>query len=61
MLIAAGFQVPAMPSFEVAGSAGAAEFWHSGPIASKVGVICVDIVTFNVVAMAHDPPVGVNV
>ena len=50
-----------MPSFEVAGSAGAAEFWHSGPIASKVGVICVDIVTFNVVATAHDPPVGVNV
>ena len=29
VLIVAGLQVPAMPLFDVDGSVGAAEFWHS--------------------------------
>ena len=38
VLMVAGAQVPVMPFNEVPGSAGAAEFWQSGPIAVNVGV-----------------------
>ena len=34
-----GFQDPAIPSFDVAGSDGAVEPWHRGPIVLKVGII----------------------
>ena len=38
VLMVAGLQVPVMPFNEVPGSAGAAEFWQSGPISVNVGV-----------------------
>ena len=39
VLIAAGAQVPVIPSIEAAGSEGAGVFWQIGPIAANVGVI----------------------
>jgi hypothetical protein len=39
VLIAAGFHVPVIPLTDVAGNAGATEFWQNGPIAVKVGTI----------------------
>jgi hypothetical protein len=50
-----------MFSIDVAGKTGAAEFWHKGPMAAKVGVICVAIVTLSVAVVPHCPPAGVNV
>jgi hypothetical protein len=38
---------------ELAGSAGAVEFWHSGPICVNVGVIEVVITTSIVAGAAH--------
>jgi hypothetical protein len=38
VVMLAGFQVPAIPSFDVGGSAGGVEFWQSGPMALNVGV-----------------------
>ena len=61
MLIVAGLQVPVIPLVEVPGSAGAAEFRQSGPIAAKVGVIWVATVTLKVVVVPHPPALGVNV
>ena len=40
VLIVAGLHVPVIPFVEVVGSAGAVEFWQSGPMALNVGVIC---------------------
>ena len=57
----AGFQVPVMPLVEVAGKAGAVEFWHSGPIWVKVGVMLLVTTMLIVVEAAHCPPFGVNV
>ena len=34
-----GLQVPVMPSSDTNGNNGGSEFWHSGPICVKVGVI----------------------
>ncbi len=45
----AGFQVPVMPSSEVAGNAGAVLFWQSGPIWAKVGVIS-SVITISISA-----------
>ena len=61
MFIVAGLHVPFTPLLDVAGRVGAAEFWHSGPIALNAGVSCAVIVMLNVVVVAHCPPAGVNV
>ena len=36
----AGLHVPVIPLVDVVGKAGAVLFWHKGPIAANVGVIC---------------------
>jgi hypothetical protein len=46
---------------DVVGNVGALEFWHSGPIAVNVGVICGSIVMLNVAVIAHCPADGVKV
>ena len=61
MLIVAGLHVPVMPLVEVAGNVGAVLFWHSGPIAVNVGVICGSMVMLSVAMIAHSPLAGVNV
>lgn len=61
VLMVAGLHVPVMPLVDVAGNDGAVEFWHSGPIAANVGVICGLMVTLNVAVVAHCPAPGVNV
>ena len=38
VLITAGLHVPVTPLLEVPGNAGAAAFWHSGPICVNTGV-----------------------
>ena len=38
VLMLAGLHVPVIPSFEVAGNGGGAEFRQSGPMPSNVGV-----------------------
>ena len=48
VLMVAGLHVPGMPLFEVAGSAGGALFWQSGPMAVNVGVTCGSIVMLKV-------------
>jgi hypothetical protein len=46
---------------EVNGNSGGTEFWHKGPMAAKVGVIC-GLTTMPMVAVvAHTPAVGVKV
>ena len=49
----AGFQVPLIPLFDTAGSDGAVELMHRGPIAVNTAVICVAMVTESVAAAAH--------
>ena len=61
VLIVAGLHVPVIPLVEVVGSAGAVEFWQSGPIAVNAGVICGLMVIGNVAMMAHCPADGVKV
>ena len=61
VLIVAGLHVPGIPLFDVAGRAGAVLFWHSGPIAVKVGVICGSTVMLSVAVIAHWPADGVKV
>jgi hypothetical protein len=46
---------------EVAGSAGAVEFWQSGPICVKVGVGAVVITIAIVAVVPHCPAAGVKV
>ena len=53
VLIVAGLQVPVIPLVEVVGSAGAALFWHSGPMAANAGVMLVVISTSRVAGIAH--------
>jgi hypothetical protein len=51
-----------MPSFEVAGSAGAVAFWHTElVIVGKVGARLVTIVMFTETGPAQEPADGVNV
>ena len=50
-----------MPFAEVAGSAGAALFWHSGPICVSVGVTCDVTLMLKVATDAHCPADGVKV
>jgi len=61
VLIVAGLHVPVMPLFDVAGNAGAPEFWQSGPIAVNVGVTGALITIVMVVLVPHCPLLGVNV
>ena len=61
MLIVAGFQVPVMPLAETAGSAGAVEFWQSGPIDAKVGTVSGLTVMFKLAVVAHWPAAGLKV
>jgi hypothetical protein len=60
VLIIAGFQVPVIPLFEVVGNIGAVVFWHKGPIAVKVGTICVVTYISIVVFVPHWFAVGVK-
>jgi len=55
VLIVAGNQVPVMVGVlvELVESVGAVLFWHSGPIAAKVGVMLLVIVISIVEATAH--------
>ena len=50
-----------MPLLDEAGKAGADEFWQSGPICVKVGVMLLVTTMLIVVVAAHCPPFGVNV
>jgi hypothetical protein len=61
VLMVAGLHVPVIPLFDVVGSDGAVLFWHSGPIAVNVGVICGLMVILRVAVVAHCPADGVNV
>ena len=61
VLIVAGLHVPVIPFVEVVGSAGAVEFWQSGPIVLNVGVINGLMVIVNVPCVAHCPAAGVKV
>ena len=62
VFIMAGFHVPLMPLFELAGNDGAVLFWHNGPMAVKVGVVTLVLtVIVSVAVEAHCPAVGVNV
>ena len=61
MLIVAGLQVPVIELLEVAGRAGAIEFWHSGPICVKVGVTFAVIAIIIDAVVAHWPADGVKV
>jgi len=55
VLIIAGDHVPVMAGVlvELVESVGAALFWHSGPIAAKVGVMLLVIVISSVAVTAH--------
>ena len=53
VLIVAGDHVPVIPLADVKGKAGAALFWHSGPIGAKVGVMLLVIVISSVTTLAH--------
>jgi len=63
VLIVAGFQVPVIAGVlvELAGSNGAGLFWHSCPIAAKVGVTRAVVSIVNVVDVAQELPDGVKV
>ena len=57
----AGLHIPVMLLFDVAGSAGAVEFWHNDAICVKVGVMAVLMLMSIVVVVAHCPALGVKV
>ena len=61
VLITAGLHVPVILLFDVPGSDGVTEFWHSGPIAVNVGVTWLVITISIVTGVAHCPPFGVKV
>ena len=62
VLIDDGFHVPVIPSSDTNGKVGGIEFWHSGPIWVKVGVIWVVMIIDIVVTIAHcDGSLGVKV
>jgi hypothetical protein len=60
VFIVAGVQVPVTPLLLVTGSAGAVEFWHSGPICVNAGVTLV-LITMSIVTVAAHDTDGVNV
>ena len=53
VLMTAGFHVPVIPSMEVAGKAGGAEFWQRGPMPANVGVTSAVMVMEMEVATPH--------
>jgi len=55
-----GLHVPAMLLFDVAGSIGAVEFWHTDAICVKVGIMAVLMVMSIVAVVAHCPALGVK-
>jgi hypothetical protein len=60
VLMLAGLQVPVIPSFDVAGSAGAVAFWqYEAAIVGKVGVRLATILMFNETG-GEQLEVGVN-
>src|SRR6478672_12490108 len=61
VLMVKGFHVPVILLFDVVGSDGAADPWHSGPICVNVGVTWFEITTSIVVVEPHCPAEGVNV
>jgi hypothetical protein len=62
VLMLAGFHVPAIPSFDVEGSAGAAAFWqYEFAMVGKVAVIVPTIVIFTETGGEQLPADGVNV
>ena len=63
MLMLAGLHVPAIPSFDVVGSAGAVAFWqYEVAIVGKVGEMLLTMVTFKEADVAQLPGAdGVNV
>jgi len=57
----AGLHVPAIPSFDVAGSGGAVVFrQYESAIVGKVGEMLLTIVTFKETGVAQLPADGVN-
>jgi RNase P/RNase MRP subunit p29 len=61
-LILAGLQVPAIPSFDTSGSAGAAAFWqYEFAMVGKVGETTSTIVIFKEAGVEQLPADGVNV
>ena len=60
VLMAAGLQVPAIPSEDAAGNAGAVAFWQSGPMRAKVGVMLDATTMFILAVEAHCPKSGVK-
>ncbi len=61
VFIVAGLHVPVILLFDVVGSDGAVEFWHSGPTCVNVGVTVPLMVMFIVAVVAQPDDVGVNV
>jgi len=61
VLIIAGLHVPVIPLVDVDTKAGAALFWHNGPICVKTGVTSGVIVMSIETTEAHCPPLGVKV
>ena len=61
VLIVAGFHEPVIPLFDVAGNAGAVEFWHNGPICVNTGMMDALMVISIVVGAPHCPAFGVKV
>ena len=58
----AGLQVPAIPSLDVGGSAGAVVFWqYELAIVVKVGDMLPTMVTFKETGVAQLPADGVNI
>jgi hypothetical protein len=59
----AGLQKPVTAGLlvELAGRAGGVEFWQSGPIGLKVGIISSVTTISMVTALAHWPAAGVKV
>ena len=53
VFMVAGLHVPVTPLLDVVGNAGAALFWHNGPIAVNVGIICGLTVMLSVAVVAH--------
>ena len=60
VLMVAGLHVPVTPLLDVVGNAGAALFWHNGPIAVNVGVTCGSMIMVSVAFVAHCPAAGVK-
>ena len=61
VLMVGGLHVPVILLFDVPGSDGAVDPWHSGPICVNVGVIELLITISIVAAVAHCPAFGVKV